>query len=528
MQKRAEHGVIALTAVFFLLFTVLGLNYYRLALKNDYIYSTAESSFITLNAGESQGTIYDRNLQPLVNEETEIIAAVVPGETDINELAELAKNKAELYVKYLNGEPFTIRCIKKGKESAAVTFFEIPLRYSEHQTAQHIVGYLSENSGVSGIEHAYDRILREGNISNTVTYSTDGFGNILIGGGKSVVRSSKPLTGVVTTLDKDIQKICEDCAIKKGAVIVTDVKTGEILGLASFPSYSWNNIDAALENEDSPLINRALYSYSVGSIFKLVTALEGLNEGFSGFVYSCEGEIDISGQGFRCHKADGHGLQNMTEAMTNSCNTYFICMSRNFDVASFRQLAFDLGFGREIHLCAGMTGASGVLPTAEQLMIPAELANFSFGQGKLTATPLQINQLTAAIANGGELVLSSLIKGVTVDGKAIGNEKLPQSTRVMSEEASDELRKMMKAAVYKNKNSNAKPKNTLAAAKTSTAQTGRFDDEGEEECNAWITGFFPANKPVYAVTVLVEDGGYGNDTAAPIFSNIIDSITKLK
>ena len=82
----------------------------------------------------------------------------------------------------------------------------------------------------------------------------------------------------------------------------------------------------------------------------------------------------------------------------------------------------------------------------------------------------------------------------------------------------------MVSAVRDNKNSNSRSKKVSVGAKTSTAQTGRFDEKGEELCNAWITGFFPSRKPRYAVTVLVEDGGYGNDAAAPVFAEIADSI----
>ena len=164
----------------------------------------------------------------------------------------------------------------------------------------------------------------------------------------------------------------------------------------------------------------------------------------------------------------------------------------------------------------------------KDLMLPAEMANFSFGQGKLTATPLQISALTCALANGGELPELRLIKGMTVDGKQSANEKPPRLSRTIDESISNELRNMMVAAVRDNENSNARTFYTTVGAKTSTAQTGRFDEEGNEFCHAWITGFFPTDKPEYAVTVLVEDGGYGNDAAAPIFREIVDKIAIMK
>ena len=193
----------------------------------------------------------------------------------------------------------------------------------------------------------------------------------------------------------------------------------------------------------------------------------------------------------------------------------------------YRQMATYLGFGRENYLCAGITGSGGVLPTEKELSVPAELANFAFGQGKLTATPLQITQLTCAIANDGEMPILRLIKGLTADGAEIGGEKNPQLSKVMSEETAKELQKMMILAVRENERSKAKSRKISVGAKTSTAQTGKYDEKGEELCHAWITGFFPARQPKYAVTVLIEDGGYGNDAAAPVFREIAEKIREL-
>lgn len=529
MRKRGENRIIFLVSVFFLMFFGLSLNYFKISHERQYVQTAYENSLFTINAGDSQGTIYDRNFSPLTNAHNKIVAVVVPSEVEYNDIYNLAKDKQKFSDDYAEGKPFVFECTEKGTESTGLTFFEIPERYGEN-TAPHIIGYLSDGKGVSGLEYAYEMLLRSGNMENSVTYSTDGFGHILIGEGKSVIRSTKQRTGVVTTLDAEIQRICEKAGknIKKGAVVVSNVKNGEILALASFPEYDVQNVTPALTDENSPMINRALYSYSVGSIFKLVTACEGINNGYSGYMYKCTGSCNIFGQNFSCHKKDGHGVQNLTQAMANSCNPYFISMSECFDVPEFRSLAFSFGFGREIHLCAGMTSSAGVLPTVDELLVPAELANFSFGQGKLTATPLQINQMTCAVANGGELIMLSLIRGITVDGETVSNEKNPQKSRIMDKETAHMLRKYMISAVYDNENSNAFARYVRVGAKTSTAQTGRFDDDGEELCNAWVTGFFPASSPRYAITVLVEDGGYGNESASPVFSDIVDMMMQRK
>jgi penicillin-binding protein 2 len=242
-------------------------------------------------------------------------------------------------------------------------------------------------------------------------------------------------------------------------------------------------------------------------------------------MYDCVGKTDVEGRNFNCHKLDGHGWQDMPQAMANSCNTYFIELARCLDIREYRRLATYLGFGREAHLCAGIIGSGGVLPTEKDLSVPAELANFSFGQGKLTATPLQITQLTCTIANRGNMPVLRLIKGLTHDGESIISEKRPLYSEVLSIDTAEKIKKMMILAVQRNERSNARSRLVNVGAKTSTAQTGRFDENGEELCHAWITGFFPAEDPQYAVTVLIENGGYGNDAAAPVFRRIAEKIT---
>ncbi|MBQ3916039.1 MAG: hypothetical protein II690_05565 [Ruminococcus sp.] len=323
MRRITGNRIIVMAAGFFFVFLGICCNYYRLAVQEQTAAADFSVSSLTINAGESQGTIFDRNMIPLTNREYQLVAVAVPKPDNLEKLRSIAAEPAEFEVSVRKGTPFLFRCKSKLPESADITFFEIPERYDSN-TAVHTIGYLSENSGASGIEYGYDRILRTPSGENSVTYGTDGFGNILLGEGKQVVRSGLQDTGVVTTLDKDIQEICESKDIKKGAVVVSDIMTGDILGMASYPAYDRSDIGEAITSEDSPLINRCLYSYSVGSVFKLVTACEAMNEGMDGYVMTCGGWADVFGQRFACHKYDGHGQQTMTEAMVNSCNPYFI------------------------------------------------------------------------------------------------------------------------------------------------------------------------------------------------------------
>jgi penicillin-binding protein 2 len=529
MRRNSEYGIITLAISFSLLFIIIICRYFLIMSDTEYMETGLIQSTVTVTVDSGDGTIYDRNMTPLVNSETEYIAVAVPQALDRNKTAQYAIDKEDFLNKYDTGETFTFRCTEDTEESEGLTVFSVPVRYSENQLAQHLIGYVSEDGGVSGIEAAYDKILRNyDREDNSVTYITDGYGRVLIGEEKSVVYSGTDYSGVVTTLDSDIQRICEEegAEIEKGAIVVSEIGTGDIVGLVSFPEYSVYDLESALEDENSPMINRALYSYSVGSVFKLVIACESIEEGYGGFIYECNGYTDVNGKIFRCHDYDGHGIQTMTAAITNSCNPYFISLGSMLDVEKLRARAFTLGFGREIHLCSGITAADGVLPTVEELSVPAELANFSFGQGVLTASPIQISQMTCGIANGGNMPVMRLIKGITADGENIENEKNPQFAYTMEKETADKLCQLMVSAVELNEDSNARSEKISIGAKTSTAQTGRYDSDGTELYNAWITGFFPANNPIYAITVLVEDGGYGNDEAAPVFRRIAERIAE--
>lgn len=527
MRKRAENGIMTMFALIFLLFFIVAVNYFRLAEHPPALSALSERSELRLTVGETRGTIYDCNMRPMVNVGKMYRAAAVPTAPDIESLADYALDREGFLTDLAKGEPFVFDCREDTPEIMGVTVFELPERYSESQTAHHVIGSISDGAGVSGIESSYDSVLRSDYGESSVTYQTDGFGRVLIGGEIAVIRSEAENGGVVLTIDSVIQRICESCGseAERGAIVCSDVNTGDILAMVSFPDYSTDDVTKAMNDPNSPMIDRCLYSYSVGSAFKLVTACEALREGLGGYIYDCTGSIDINGQLFNCHQLSGHGSQEMSAAVKNSCNTYFIALSRLLDKSAFRSLAYDLGFGRETYLCADITGSAGVLPTERELDIPAELANFSFGQGKLTATPLQITRLTCAIANDGKMPVLRLIKGMSPNGSDIIGEKIPQLSQVIDSNDADVLKEMMISAIEGNPDSNARTIRTTVGAKTSTAQTGRFGSDGEELCNAWITGFFPADVPQYALTVMIEDGGYGNTAAAPIFRRIADAVT---
>ena len=496
----------------------------------ELLQAAAQQGSCTRLAGTADGTIYDRNGTPLVNEKTLCTAVVSPTPAAAAALLPHVSDKNAFYEQLEQGKPFVCTVDTAEIDCPDVTILKIPQRYGTHQLAQHLIGYTSQGNGVAGLEYAYDTLLRSVDSRWSVTFSIDGTGSVLAGEKKQVRYGANPTVGVVTTLDATVQRICETAGqqLEKGCIVVMDVESGDILGLASFPSYTPANLEEALDNPDSPMINRALYAYPVGSIFKLVTAACAFDSGMAhSFQWDCHGAISIGTQRFRCHDIAGHGLQTMADAMRNSCNPYFIALSQELDSTALLETARRMGFGTEIALTADITASGGTLPTLTQMQLPAERANFCFGQGVLTATPLQITRMICAIAGDGTLPMVRLVRGVTEDGVSVLREEQTLSASGISEETAAYLRNLM-CYTAADEEFQGTPQYVSMGAKTSTAQTGRFDESGEEYCHGWVTAFFPAEQPRYVVTVLAEDGGYGNAAAAPVLRQIAAGIMRLE
>lgn len=527
-MEKIKQRISFLSTIITIIFSSILVRLAYLVSTSNYQETAQQQSTYTVKTGSSYGTIYDSDFQPLVNDTNSYTAVINPTPEAIKSILPYLKNKDEFYESVSYGTPFACSVNIDNIENDDINIFSIPVRNSKKQLAQHLIGYTQDGHGVTGLEADYDNILRSESSFSCVTFTVNGLGGVMSGEQKLIRNGQKITSGLVTTLKTDIQRICETRGklLKKGCVIIMDIKTGDILGSASFPSYTLDTIENALNNEDSPLINRTLYSYSVGSIFKLVTSTCAIENGLESFFYNCTGKIEIGTQTFHCHNLEGHGIVNLEQAMTYSCNPYFIALSKHMQGKTLLQKANELGFGKSIKLSESIIADKGTLPTSQEILLPAEKANFCFGQGFLTASPLQVARLTCAIANGGKLPEPRLIRGITKNGVSIESEKTSNNKIVFNEETAEKLQKLMVSAAYGNTDFNGVPDNVTIAAKTSTAQTGRFDENNEEYCHGWVTGFFPVNNPKYAVTVLAEDGGYGNESAAPIFREIISDMIK--
>lgn len=480
----------------------------------------------------SGGVIYDRHFTPLNQSEPVLYAVVNPTPAAVASIFAGIDDRTAVMTALQKRKPFLCRLNAPADSTQDLIVLNGTEKKAGVLPAQHLLGYIQNGKAAAGLEKAYAPWLENCSTSADVTFSVDANGTVLSGAESSCTVTGTAGGGIVTTLDARIQRIAEDAlanaAPYAGAAVVLECETGAIAACASTPVYDPDRLADALGQPDAPFLNRALSAYSVGSVFKLVTAANALEHGFTEkYLYDCTGDISFYGQRFRCHNLNGHGLLDMQGALIQSCNPYFISLSRLMSPASMHETAEKLGFGTAAEIANGLYSAAGYLPSEQELEIEAERANMSFGQGKLLATPLQIAAMTACIGNDGIYTPPYMIGGLTTDGSQLLADEPPVPVRVLSHQTAFQLRKMMTAVLEKSKKSKGKPSNVRAAGKTSTAQTGQFSPDGTEYCHAWMTGFFPVYLPQYAVTVFIENGGSGNETAAPLFREIIEQIAAL-
>ena len=482
----------------------------------------------TVTVARPRGDFYDRNGRLLTGVQTRTVAVLPPTVAAVAALTEqLAGDKAAAALSQLKGGNPALVEVPSDFVCADALTFTLPVRTVDSQPAVHLLGYLDGSGrGVTGLEAAFDDWLTD-QPPLTVTYTVDATGRPLAGLSPEVAGSPTAAHGIALTLDSTIQRLAEEAAapLEKGALLVMESATGNILAAVSRPGFSPLNVEAALAAEDAPLVNRTLCAYNVGSVFKLCVAAAALKAGLSpARTATCTGVTDVGGTLFHCHKKAGHGTLTMAEALANSCNCCFIDIGQAVGGRAILDLCVRLGFNRAYALAEGMAAPAGTLPGESVLAAqPAALANLSFGQGDLMLTPLHVAVMVAAIANGGWQVTPQLVAGKSTGGtlERIGNAA---PRRVLSEEEAATLRAMMEGVVAQGTGKAAQPESGVAGGKTATAETG-WVVEGRAIQQAWFAGYWPAAGD-YTVVVLREDGSGGAADCAPVFKALVDSMAR--
>lgn len=527
-MKKKVYGVAVVLMV--LLFAAC-VSIFRAIHGEEYVAAAGAQSLYRLDIAQVRGTIYDCDLVPLVGGETEYVAAVAPTIEAIGalETATQGQYRDQLAVALENGRPFQLT-LDAPVEGPCIDVFQVPQRYSEDQLAPHIIGYLdSLGSGAAGIELAMNDVLElyEGEVS--ATYRVDAVGRAIAGEEPQVVNTLREAKGgVVLTLDSQIQQLVQDAAqeLDQGAVVVTEVPGCEIRAVASVPDFDPLDLGDAAQQEDSPLVNRAFSAYAPGSVFKLVTAAALLEEGLQDTTFTCVGSLNAGGLQFHCIDNTAHGELDLEGALAKSCNCYFISAARVLGGQKVLSMAYNLGFGQAEEFGRGLWSASGDLPTLEDLSNARALANFSFGQGELTTTPLQLCAMMNTIASGGTYTSPKLIQGLVDENLEVTEveSSASQTMRVMKTTTAKTLQKALIATAEEGTARPGAPEEGVVGIKTGTAQTGVY--EGEEELlHFWYCGFVcDENGLRYCVTVLKESATEDGGATARVFQEVAQGL----
>lgn len=523
-MKRA----ITVYILFTIMFIICGVRVLSIQ-NNSAVNKVAEMQFSrSITLAESRGYIYDRNFEPLVNEEKTSKRIVLSKGSDYISINNniLEEIKSGIFIALSENDT---------TDGNFEEFIDIK-RYSENFLCRHIIGYTdAAGNGVSGIEKAFDKILKDASGELKINYKSDARGDLLIGDGIDIVNNNyNSVAGVVLTIDKNFQKISEDAInnsdIICGSVVVMDVNTFEILALVSSPVYSYDNLDLSLDDNNLPFLNRALCAYPAGSVIKPFVAVSALEKGInSNICFECNGYLDISGNNFRCYNFNKHGNVDLNKAIEKSCNTFFINLGLKTGAEKISDTLSNFGFGKEIKLCSTIISSSGNLPKNETIESDAQLANICFGQGELLVTPIQLAAAYSVLANGGSYKEPAILKAL-IDEK--GYSYAEYRSEVDYKVTNNEICQIINNALYNNMLNgtgvNGASDAIYSAGKTATAQTGRYDDNGNEQLVTWFAGFFPFENPKYAVVILNEKGSTASIDCAPVFKYIIENINSFE
>ena len=518
--------VLALYAAVLLGFAVVLCRLYFLAENHTYAARAEAQSTVRLSLPARRGSFYDHSGLLLTGLETRYLALCFPGENNYTRLYAFTDSagQALLYRNRNRSAPFLLE-VDRDLSGRGIRCFATARRCAEVPLCQHLIGYLdAEGRGTAGLEKALDSQLAGTKEHDTLVCAVTAQGRLRAGETPQLTRQDSSAVGVQLTISRPVQRAAEAVAadtMTSGCILVLDTATAAVRASVSVPGYDPDDLAASLDAPDSPFLNRVLECYTVGSVFKPVLAAAALEQGAFP-EYECTGAAVIDGQIFRCAGGVQHGQIGLEEALEKSCNGYFVRLGQQLGAENLLQAAQRFGFGQEISLAGDLHAASGNLPDTAELARSGQLANFSFGQGSLLASPVQIAAMMNAIASGG-MYRTPFFLECTVDetdGTPLETLAHPQSRRVMSAENAALLREMLCQVVEEGTAQDAAGLEGGAGGKTGTAQTGQFDADGTERKNLWFAGFYPAEKPRWTVIVLQDGQTETAYSSAAIFARL--------
>ncbi|HOR85630.1 MAG TPA: penicillin-binding protein 2 [Bacillota bacterium] len=546
IQKK-RMGIIGISFIIVYGLLLLRLFYIQVYMGKSYAEKAVRQRMIYIPISTNRGIIYDRNMIPITDREVKKVIIVYPAFVHDKKAAAVAISKAcnitgEAVEKKIEGSSDTIEFLCGNQKNEYLSLIESGrikgviavekrIRYAEDGIAEHVVGYIGKNDkiGHMGIEKSMNSYL-EGRESDTIAAVVDSSKNIIRGLGFRKVEAAKDGTGysIKLTLDYHMQRIIEDIMDSngiEGSIVVMDVKNGDILGMASRPDFDQSNVDKYIKSSGNELINKSIWQFDLGSVFKTVVAaaaLEG-NCVSPGDRFKCQGYIDVGNNRIKCSTNNTHENRelNIKEAFALSCNSTFIQIGMKTGAAKILAMAEQLGFGQK--LCFTIPEEkTGYMPETQE----EGIGNISIGQGKIQATPLQVTTMMAAIANNGIRNDPQLVDSLITD-KGITIKKLERSRPqiVLNPVTSMLLKDMLHEVTVSGTGKQANmDRYGGSCGKTSSAQTGI--DKGEV-VHGWFSGFVPYENPKYAITVFLYNGKSGGSAAAPIFKEVATEILRV-
>jgi stage V sporulation protein D (sporulation-specific penicillin-binding protein) len=412
-------------------------------------------------------------------------------------------------------------------------------RYAEGALASQVLGFIGrDNNGLAGLEFDFDAVLS--GQPGRIVFERDSIGNPIPFGAQAI-DPIQPGADIVLTIDRTLQRIAEDHLIRAleetgasgGTILIMEPHTGDILAMASAPTFDVTNLDLTANDLDFSLFrNRAVADlYEPGSVFKVFTMAAALDSGIvnPNTTFVDTGAIVIGARTIRNFDLSFHGQQTMTQVLQRSLNTGTAWVAQNTGTDLFYWYINQFGFGEVTN--AGFAGeAPGIVKEPGNLFwSPVDLATNSFGQG-ISVTPLQIVRAYSAIANGGNLVRPRLIRAVITDE---GVRAVPSvvERRVLQEDTALTLQRMMQAVVDGVDGHPAQVPGWPIAGKSGTSDVAEDGAYLEGEFIASFAGFAPADDPKVVVLVKIdrpqgetEYERFGGVVAAPIFGAIMEDI----
>ena len=578
MASSFRSNISILIVVFFFLIVFFKLSFLQI-IEGDRYERISQNNFLREAIIPSpRGTIYDRNgvkisySRPMVN----LYLKNISREKNLELISKLKNNNIRLSKIDLNNisqqvnKSFLNQRILIKKDLSIEDIYIIDTKFSSYENIElisdylrvyphnevgsHLVGHLTSNDkkdviygnllsnrkGAVGIERDQDKEL-SGTVGAEYFFVDSRGDEVSFDNLNYSYDEIEKGKDIHTTIDIELQKIIyKSLNNLNGAVMVSNVNSGEVLSLVSKPGFDPNLFSKPIssnqwkklkDSPNKPFLNRAfLVSNPPGSIIKIVTAVAGLEEKKinKDTTFYCPGSTKIGNREFRCWLRGGHGNVNVSKALITSCDVYFYKLGIRLGIDKFSEWLSRFGVG-ELHEYFPFKQRLGTIPDKNFInkyldgnFYNGDLANVSIGQGYLTLNVLQAHKMISIIANNGEFVKFRLYK----------NQKIVKDKLLKIEDRNlQEIKKGLKGVVNDSEGTGFQARvDNKVAGKTGTAQVISKDSKkygyGKFKNHGWFTAYYPSDKPELAITVFAEHGDSGGRVGGPIIKQIISYYKK--